>query len=385
MHKVTGRTFSFCAIVSICVLAGPLVGTSLAADQTGTNSTSAPTGSSSTPAPVGSSSTPGQVGTTAAAVVVSPSSPNGWTFVNDVTNAKETGTFVTGPATPPLGTGSVQLATPTAADAHIIATQAYGGTTLSSITALTYSTYQAGPPSPLAIALEFDIRYRTADPGYGGRLVYEPYQNGTVTVGSGWHQWDAINAGLALWWASKQTGPNGTGGLCPQSAPCTWAAVKLAFPQATILPGGNLLLKAGSNWAGFTGDADALIVGVSGSSTTYDFGPDVVVIPPGNGGGGGTPAGAGAATFALGATSAVTPGGGGPPTLTLGATNPATPQIPTQVQGKQVTRTPKSHHQTKSPSNSGGSSWLWWLLAIIVIGFVAFIWILFGRSRSAGV
>ena len=39
-----------------------------------------------------------------------------------------------------------------------------------------YSTYQPGPT--LAIAVMFDVRYRTTDSAYGGRLVFEPYQNG---------------------------------------------------------------------------------------------------------------------------------------------------------------------------------------------------------------
>jgi hypothetical protein len=372
MRKVTGRAVGFGAIASMCVLVGPLVGTSFADAA----------GSSVTPAPVGSSSSP--VGTSAAVVVVSPSAMNGWSFVNDATNALEAGTFVTGPATPPMGTGSVQLATPTAADGHIIATQAYAGTPLSSITALTYSTYQTGPPSPLAIALQFDVRYRTADTHYGGRLVYEPYQNGAVTVPAGWHQWDAINAGLALWWASK-TNAFGSNGACPQSSPCTWAAIQTLFPQAEILPGGNLLLKAGSNWAGFTGDADALTVGVTGANTTYDFGPDAVAVtPPGSGSGGGTPAGGGpAVTFTLGATGVVTPGGAAA-ILGLGATNPFTSPTPVQVGGKQVTRTPSSHHQSKSPNSSSSSSWLWWLLLIIALAFAGFIWFLFARSRTAG-
>src|ERR1043165_5626144 len=90
-------------------------------------------------------------------------------------------------------------------------------------------------PSPtLAIALQFDVRYRTSDTSYGGRLVFEPYQNGAVTVGSGWQQWSPLNG---TWWATKTTAA-GTGGAqvvplpagnCGQATPCTWAQIKAAF------------------------------------------------------------------------------------------------------------------------------------------------------------
>ena len=404
MLKATGRKVGFCAVVSMCVVAGPLVGTSFAADEAGTSSspgqvtaTSDPgqVSATSSPGQVGAGSAPGQVQAAAAVVVVSPSSPNGWTFVNDATNAPETGTFVTGPATPPLSTGSVQLAAPTTADAHMVATQAYAGTPLLSITNLDYSTFQSGPPSPLAIALEFDIHYRPLTDGthYGGRLVYEPYQNGTVTVGSGWQHWDALNGGSALWWASNVKGPTttpsgfGSDGHCPISSPCTWKQVLSFFPNAEIL--GNLLLKAGSGWSGFTGNADALTVGVGGSTTTYDFNPDVpVVTPPGGGAGGGTPTGGGVtvggATVALGGTTTFfTPAGGGGVTFPLGGPSAGTPPIPVQVGGKQVTRKPAKHHQATSTHSTAGGGWLWWLLALIGIAFGAFLWIAFTRSRSA--
>ena len=44
-----------------------------------------------------------------------------------------------------------------------------------------------------------------------------------------------------------------------------------AFPSAVV--GGRLLLKAGSNWLGFDGNADNLTIGVLGTDTTYDFEP----------------------------------------------------------------------------------------------------------------
>ena len=115
------------------------------------------------------------------------------------------------------------------------------------------------------------------DSAYGGRLVFEPYQNGAVTVGSGWQTWSPLSG---TWWATK-TNAAGTGGAqvvtlppgnCSQSTPCTWAQIKAAFPAAQVY--GRFLLKAGSNWSGFDGNADALTVGVNYGDTTYDFEPD---------------------------------------------------------------------------------------------------------------
>ena len=218
------------------------------------------------------------------ATLVASTAPDGWYFWNDWndTPTGSPGALVAGAGTPPLGTGSVELGPltddgATAGGHSVIATNKYFGTGLADITTLTYSTYQPGPT--LAVALQFDVRYRTTDTAYGGRLVFEPYQNGAVTVGSGWQSWSPL---AGIWWASKTTAA-GTGGAqvvplpagnCAMSTPCTWAEINAAFPDAVVY--GRFLLKAGSGtgWAGFDGNADELTVGVSGADITYDFEPD---------------------------------------------------------------------------------------------------------------
>ena len=172
---------------------------------------------------------------TSVTTVVSPSNMSGWYFWNDKndTFAGSPGELVVGPAPTPLGTGSVRLGPltdngATAAGYSVIATNAYAGTPLAQITSLSYATFQPGPT--LAIALQFDVRYRTTDVSYGGRLVFEPYQT-VGTVGSGWQTWSPLSG---KWWASKTT-------------------------------------AAGSNWSGFDGNADALSIGANGNTTTYDF------------------------------------------------------------------------------------------------------------------
>ncbi len=215
-------------------------------------------------------------------VLVSPGSLNGWYFWNDFndTFTGSPGALVSGPPTPPLGTGSVELGpltTSSGATGHsVIATDAYFGTPIANITSLSYDSYQPGPI--LAIALQFDVRYRTTDTAYGGRLVFEPYQNGAVTVGAGWQSWSPLSG---KWWATKTTAA-GTGGVqvvalpvgnCAISSPCTWSQISAAFPNAAVY--GRFMLKAGSNWSGFDGNADNLKIGISGTNNKiFNFEPD---------------------------------------------------------------------------------------------------------------
>jgi len=163
-------------------------------------------------------------------IVVKPSGMHGWYFWNDFSDTftGSPGALVVGPADPPLGIGSVELGPLTTASGamgqSVIATNEFSGTKLTDIKDLAYSTFQTGPT--LAIALQFDVRYRTGDTAYGGRLVFEPYQNGTVAVGSGWQPWTPLSG---KWWATKTTAAPGTGGLCAQSTPCTWDQITAAF------------------------------------------------------------------------------------------------------------------------------------------------------------
>src|ERR1700748_2638535 len=79
-------------------------------------------------------------------VVVTPGNMQGWSFVNDNAGGTGTGTFVWGPSTAPVGSGSAQLTTANASDGQIL-TEAFPTTLLSSLTNLSYSTYQS-PANP---------------------------------------------------------------------------------------------------------------------------------------------------------------------------------------------------------------------------------------------
>ena len=143
------------------------------------------------------------VAVTGCNVVITPSSPNGWFFLNEGANGS--GQFVNGPGNPPAGRGSALL-TIDGTGRESIATTSYSGQSLAALTQLKYSTYQAYSGSPNETpALEFDVDYDSTDSNtaYQGRLVYVPSAGGAV-VPRQWQNWDTMSGGAA--WYSSASG-----------------------------------------------------------------------------------------------------------------------------------------------------------------------------------
>jgi hypothetical protein len=102
-------------------------------------------------------------------VLVDPADMGTWAFANsDVNrtvgnNTTGVGQMVTGPATPPLGSGSANLATGNGAaggdGAEILSNTAYAGVALSSLTALSYSTYDTVNNGQQFPYLQLEISY----------------------------------------------------------------------------------------------------------------------------------------------------------------------------------------------------------------------------------
>jgi subtilisin family serine protease len=217
----------------------------------------------------------------AGTVVVYPGNLHGWAFYDDQASVACTTVtvcaMVSGPASPPAGSGSAELATTTAGEGKALILADYKGVRFDAITALSYSTYRQSVDAGnnLAIALQFNVDYDLADAatGYQGRLVYEPYQgnSGTVTQNT-WQNWDA-KAGK--WWgtrASVMRNGVATANPCVQATPCTGAALLNAFPNVGVhATYGAVVLKAGSGWASFRGNIDQFTIGVNGAVTTFDF------------------------------------------------------------------------------------------------------------------
>ena len=114
----------------------------------------------------------------ASSLVVTSSNLNGWSLVetNNVgTPAATAGVadFVNGPGTPPAGTGSAHLATGAGDESAQLRSSDWGGTLLSSITTLAYSTYATqwnGSQLPF-FNLYLDL---TGDGVRDDRLWFEP-------------------------------------------------------------------------------------------------------------------------------------------------------------------------------------------------------------------
>jgi hypothetical protein len=211
---------------------------------------------------------------------------NGWSFLTTDNNGNpapgngNTAQMVTGPATPPLGTGSAQLATAPGqgnTSAQIL-TSLYNGMALSSLSSLSYSTYdtvnngQQFPYLKISLnngdALFFEPPYQT--PGAGNPTL--PDQG--VTVMSQWQTWSALTGG---WWNnngnfSPGAGPNGVNSL----------AAYLALPgNANVLIDG-ISLRVGYASAGdnFNGYVDNFTIGTAAGTTTYNFEPAAPVPEP---------------------------------------------------------------------------------------------------------
>ncbi len=219
-------------------------------------------------------------------LVITPSAPNGWAFLNEGANGS--GQFVNGPGSPPAGRGSALL-TVDGTGREAIATATYSGQTLAGFSQLKYSTYQAYSGSPNETpAMEFDVDYDSTDSStaYQGRLVYVPSAGGVVTPGV-WQNWDTMSGGAA--WYSSGSGSSAyrpiVGGVaqsnppCTQTTYCTWATLMSDYPNARIrptvssVPGLFLIRAGGPVTGGFVGATDNVIIGIGSSEVDNNFEP----------------------------------------------------------------------------------------------------------------
>jgi hypothetical protein len=192
------------------------------------------------------------------------------------TRQNGTGDFVVGPATPPSGVGSLSLKTPgtvhNGSDKVYLFNYDHVGTTLSSINAISYSTYRdasstATPVQVTALNIEVDFNGPEVAGGFT-TLVFEPVYNtaqGPIIPGQ-WQSWDAFSGGNAVWWSTKDIP-----GVCSFNCFVTWNQILAANPDATILGGFGVNQGGGND--GLIANVDALRLGTSDSCVTYDFEP----------------------------------------------------------------------------------------------------------------
>jgi hypothetical protein len=223
-------------------------------------------------------------------VVVRPSSMDSWaTQARDSTgtpvplgdpSCNGSVSFVNGPATPPLGVGSVELKTgngTAGGDCSAeVRNSAYTGVTLASLTALSYWTYDVTNNGQQFPYLELNINTTGTGTTPDDALFFEPpYQatgaGGTdcahqaATTMNTWQKWDALGG---CWW-------NNLGNLNPGTGTGTLVDYMATYPNATIVnssTGGGVHFVVGFASPGdrFDGNVDAFTI----NSTTYDFEPN---------------------------------------------------------------------------------------------------------------
>jgi hypothetical protein len=223
------------------------------------------------PAPTGSQIVVARSGTLATHLIV-PRSTAGSTGST---------TFVTGPATPPIGTGSVQFSIGSDGNSgEELRFRAFHGGRLDQITHLSYWTYTqvdgvGGQTVYLILTLDWD-----GDGAFDDLLFFEPeYQHGYTAIVPDqgpnlvgvWQDWNALAGG---WWSINEPAHQ------PGANVNTIAAYLALHPNATIVPNnlnlGGVRLTAGlgaPSWDNFVGNADALAIGVNGTVYIYDFEP----------------------------------------------------------------------------------------------------------------
>ena len=233
----------------------------------------------------------------AAMVTVSPANMNGWSFfsLNDTYNGPQIGAIgqmVSGPATPPLGTGSAELSTTVngGGGGVGITTGAFDGTLLSSITSLSYSAYCAANNGQQFPYLALNVNLNDGS-GNQDTLFFEPpYQTpaaggpGVVNQGATvMNQWQSWNAKIGSFWDNNGTlgygGYGGVGTLAAFEAYYPNAAIADSSPPYSMIDGVTLQVGFGSDGDTFTGYVDDVTIGTVAGTTTYDFEPAVVPEP----------------------------------------------------------------------------------------------------------
>ena len=234
-----------------------------------------------------------------AAVVVTPSSMGSWSFdtrdSNGTVTGATTGSMVTGPATPPLGTGSADLTTPggTGDGASELRSSGYAGVALNTITALSYSAYSNFVPTSsnqqqfpyfglvvstdggasVADTIFFEAPYQ--QPGTGNPSL--PDQGPTVK--NLWQTWNALAGG---WWDNNGIANAGTGVMSFSNLVAAIAAgASVPVGNVTITntddgfghPLGGVRFDVGFASPGdtFDGNVDNFTIGINNANTTYDF------------------------------------------------------------------------------------------------------------------
>ncbi|MEJ2594929.1 MAG: hypothetical protein P8100_07330 [bacterium] len=204
--------------------------------------------------------------------------PTKWYFYNDGPENEGIdpglGTFVSGPGSPPEGTGSAQMSV-TGNERYNLANSQFGGTLLSEITSFSFITYNPstgnGGSSARSGYMHFNVSFDGTHT-FQYRLIFVPRDNGTV-IQDTWQEWDALGDGNTLW---RWSGFGAFGNQWPDGNTDdlrTWNNILSSFPDIqmhTLYP--FLAVRVGEPYAdGYTENIDAVKFGVNGIDQVFDF------------------------------------------------------------------------------------------------------------------
>lgn len=215
-------------------------------------------------------------------VVINHTDINSWLFYDDNTDKVDPtlGSFVSGPGTTPLGTGSAQISS-ASPDRRNLATYQFSGTPLANITTMKFSTYNPsagnGGSANRSGYITFNVDFNGSDT-FQRRLNYVPSQNGTV-IQNTWQEWDAINGGNAMWSYSGATWPAAFGS-CPGGGEAgttlkSWSQVLCQYTGVRIRVTDSFFgIRVGEPYpGGYTENIDAVKFGTAAATTQFDFDP----------------------------------------------------------------------------------------------------------------
>ena len=205
------------------------------------------------------------------------SDPSKWFFYNDENDTIDNslGSFVSGPATPLLRTGSVRISVK-GTERRNLATSQFAGTHFAAITTLKFSTYNPsagnGGSANRSGYLNFNVDFDLSDT-WQYRLIFLPSDNGTVVQDS-WQEWDAINGGNALYrysgakWSSCAAGGSGSTTKTLSSIISGCSGVRIRVTDSW------LGIRVGEPYAdGYTENIDAFKFGTTSWFKQFDFEP----------------------------------------------------------------------------------------------------------------
>jgi len=194
-----------------------------------------------------------------------------WVLFTRGATPPSAGQFVTGPASPPLGDGSLRLETANGTEKVFLFNFDHVGKEIGDITEIAYSTNRAAGNLQQVAALNLVIDFNGPNVAGGfATLVFEPVYNtaqGAVVSGQ-WQTWDAYNG---IWWSTQPI----NGQCAGATAVCdkTFAEIQANNPDAVIL--GGFGFNQGSGNPGLVTFVDQLVINFGPAcATTYDFEPD---------------------------------------------------------------------------------------------------------------